>query len=415
MGIFRRLGCLIFCVALCVCLMPNVVVHASKTFEVAIEDEDGADLPTKCTVVFENVDYTSCNNYNKPQRIHFTQEQAGWWDEIKDTIENGYDAYAYNIYVGYFETNTAYVDGEVYSATITVPLPEGYTGATAKRLLLYDYVSTDKTVLPVTSYTDKTITYPVKMKCEAYDHDTDGVNEYRFSCESFVELSKPKDISTVKDKAKLSSDKMEFTGNALTPDVTIEGLTKDKDFTVSYKNNIEIGTATVTVTGIGAYTGAFDLTFTIEKTYKDEEVSDQESGADYEVNTEADGTTIATYKKSTNKKAKKISIPSEIKLPNGTTAKVTRIGAKAFKGSKAEQITIPSTVKKIDAKAFAGSSAKKIILKTDKKPNLSIGKGAFKNMKSKNITIQIKGCKGKEKSKLKKNIQKQSAKGTKVK
>ena len=51
------------------------------------------------------------------------------------------------------------------------------------------------------------------------------------------------------------------------PSVTVNGntLTLDKDYTVSYKNNINAGTASVIITGIGDYTGTITKTFTIEK------------------------------------------------------------------------------------------------------------------------------------------------------
>ena len=58
-----------------------------------------------------------------------------------------------------------------------------------------------------------------------------------------------------------------YSGKALTPDVTVklgeETLIKDTDYTVSYKNNTNAGTATVTVTGKGNYGGTVTATFKI--------------------------------------------------------------------------------------------------------------------------------------------------------
>ena len=58
-----------------------------------------------------------------------------------------------------------------------------------------------------------------------------------------------------------------FTGVEITPEVSVkEGtkkLTKDVDYKVSYANNINVGTATVTVTGIGSYDGTARKTFRI--------------------------------------------------------------------------------------------------------------------------------------------------------
>ena len=58
-----------------------------------------------------------------------------------------------------------------------------------------------------------------------------------------------------------------FTGTEITPAVYVqEGtkkLTKDVDYKVSYANNINVGAATVTVTGIGSYDGTARKTFRI--------------------------------------------------------------------------------------------------------------------------------------------------------
>ena len=60
-----------------------------------------------------------------------------------------------------------------------------------------------------------------------------------------------------------------YTGEALTPSpvVTLDGtaLTEGKDYAVSYADNTDVGTATVTVTGIGQYLGLASGTFEITK------------------------------------------------------------------------------------------------------------------------------------------------------
>ena len=58
-----------------------------------------------------------------------------------------------------------------------------------------------------------------------------------------------------------------YTGNAITPELTINykgtPLEKGNDYEVSYDNHIEIGTATVTITGKGNYAGTKKVTFKI--------------------------------------------------------------------------------------------------------------------------------------------------------
>ena len=69
--------------------------------------------------------------------------------------------------------------------------------------------------------------------------------------------------------AAVTLDQPQFTvtGSEIRPAVTVtlngKTLTEGIDYTVSYANNIEIGTATVTVTGTGNYTGTAQTTFAI--------------------------------------------------------------------------------------------------------------------------------------------------------
>lgn len=70
--------------------------------------------------------------------------------------------------------------------------------------------------------------------------------------------------------SKLSFSKIgdqAYTGKAIKPKITVKSgnkiLAAGTDYTLSYKNNTKLGTATVTVTGKGNYTGTKKLTFKI--------------------------------------------------------------------------------------------------------------------------------------------------------
>lgn len=71
------------------------------------------------------------------------------------------------------------------------------------------------------------------------------------------------DIS--KMKISLAGNTFTYTGKAIEPKVTINGLTEGKDFTVSYQNNTNAGTATVQICGAGAYSGNVKKTFQITR------------------------------------------------------------------------------------------------------------------------------------------------------
>ncbi len=67
--------------------------------------------------------------------------------------------------------------------------------------------------------------------------------------------------------ATLTAALYTYTGEEIEPDVTVtdseKTLEKETDYTVSYADNIDVGIATVIVTGEGNYTGEAELTFEI--------------------------------------------------------------------------------------------------------------------------------------------------------
>ena len=70
-----------------------------------------------------------------------------------------------------------------------------------------------------------------------------------------------KDIADV--EITLSGDKFKHTGKEICPEVTVKDLDKDLDYTIEYKDNINAGTASVIITGIGDYKGTVTKTFII--------------------------------------------------------------------------------------------------------------------------------------------------------
>lgn len=64
------------------------------------------------------------------------------------------------------------------------------------------------------------------------------------------------------------SSKYAYTGNAVKPKIDSGELVRGKDYVVSYQNNKKIGTATVTMTGIGLYQGKIVKKFSIKRATK---------------------------------------------------------------------------------------------------------------------------------------------------
>ena len=87
------------------------------------------------------------------------------------------------------------------------------------------------------------------------------VKDVTFQVENaMTDLSQAK-VSAIKDQT--------YTGKAITPatNVTLNGtiLKAGRDYKVNYRNNKNVGTATITITGQGSYTGTLTTTFKIVK------------------------------------------------------------------------------------------------------------------------------------------------------
>ena len=76
----------------------------------------------------------------------------------------------------------------------------------------------------------------------------------------------------------------DYTGKEIKPAVTCDGLTEGIDFTVSYKDNTNAGTAQVIITGIGNYSGTYTLEFTINPVTICTDVSQLQSKHPYDGN-----------------------------------------------------------------------------------------------------------------------------------
>lgn len=211
-----------------------------------------------------------------------------------------------------------------------------------------------------------------------------------------------------------------YNGKEQTPDVEVKQngntLIKDKDYTVSYSDNVDVGTATVLITGIGMCKGSKTVTFKINKaeqtvttsdednnTNKNDKNSNKTSKDNVTEDKKIEGTVlidkngkakykiISAYKKNdmpvveyvatTDKKTKKLVIPDTVVIDK-VKYKVESIGVGAFKNNKnLTSVVIGKNVKKIGKKAFFGcKKLKSIIIKTKKLKKKSIGANAFKGI-----------------------------------
>lgn len=125
-----------------------------------------------------------------------------------------------------------------------------------------DYFITSGTHFTVKNVAQK---YNYYFQITPFKEFSDGSRNYFPSTNVYVSKSNIVSIS----KCTVSGIKTKtYTGKALTQSITVKygntTLKKDTDYTVSYKNNKNVGTATVTITGKGKYSGTVKKTFTIK-------------------------------------------------------------------------------------------------------------------------------------------------------
>ena len=147
----------------------------------------------------------------------------------------------------------------------------------------------------------------------------------------------------------------------VSPDYSGEFVVKDgtttlksgTDYTVSYKNNINAGTATVTITGIGNYTGSVNKTFTIRKA--------------------ANAVTASNLTRSYSAKAQTITIGAKATggtlayKPSNAKVKVTSAGKVTFPAKFTGTVKITVTAGNSNYK----TATKTITIKVPAKTNLS--------------------------------------------
>lgn len=233
---------------------------------------------------------------------------------------------------------------------------------------------------------------------EEKNPETGEITDNSFVLTCTIKVIEQKSIT----KAKISSiEKQVYTGRALQPKVTVKYagkvLKQNIDYTVSYKNNKNIGTATVTIKGKGAYKGTVTKKFAITvkkgKNYTVNKVKYKITNA----KTNGKGT-VSLVGTTNGAKLTNIIIGSEVKI-GGKKFKITAIGTRAFKNcTKLKEVVIGKNVTTIGKEAFYGD--KKLAKITIKSKVLTgIGKNALKGIKSKAV-IDVPSAKVKAYKKL---------------
>ena len=135
-----------------------------------------------------------------------------------------------------------------------------------------------------------------------------------------------KDIANT--KVTLSKTSYAYDGKAKTPVVTVMDddylLQENEDYTITYSDNIKVGTATVMITGIGRYTGTVSASFTIQQVKKNNVIKSSNitktvSAKEQKVKIQATVNDKAKLTYSSNSKSVKVNSRGEITIAKNFT------------------------------------------------------------------------------------------------
>jgi hypothetical protein len=192
------------------------------------------------------------------------------------TLASGTDyavTYSDNIVPGKATATATFRGNYTGSKTVNftiVPVAENGASIAA----IPDQIYSGAAITPAVTVTDGTKTFtPNTDYTVSYDKNVDAGHAsvtvtfrggYAGTASSGFVI-KPKDIGPASIDA--ISDQT-YDGSALTPGLTVKDgtktLTPNTDYTVSYSKNVDAGTASVTVTGLGNYTGGKNTSFAIK-------------------------------------------------------------------------------------------------------------------------------------------------------
>ena len=172
------------------------------------------------------------------------------------------------------------------TATITITGKGNFTGTTSKTFSISARAMSDTSVANISSqtYTGNvitpwpTITYNTKTLKKDTDYTLSYSNNINAGTATITITGKGNFAGTTSKTFSISARAMSdtnvvnissqtYTGNVILPLPTItynnKTLKKDTDYTLSYSDNINAGTATITITGKGNFTGMTSMTFII--------------------------------------------------------------------------------------------------------------------------------------------------------
>lgn len=325
-------------------IYKNDISTAEMKFEYDSVLYDGKEKCPSVTVLYEgkvlklgeDYEVSYSNNIDMGKATAIVNGKGSF----KNTLLKQFDIYKYKMQEVNVEADqSSYTyDGSVHTPIITVK----HNGVVLKQ------------------DSDYKLTIGSETEAGEYKATIEGMGQYTGSVD-FIYTIEP----IVLDNADVTLKDTIFTydGSAKKPSVTVlhngNTLVADQDYQLSYKNNIDEGTAYAVIDGINNYSGHIEVSFTIlayqsgmDAVYKEKDTLLDEEFVYHIINEEDKEVefTAPADNKETN-----VVVPATITAEDGTVYTVTSIGEKAFyKNTNIKKLTIANTVKSIENYAFYG-------------------------------------------------------------
>ena len=208
------------------------------------------------TVLKLNKDYilTYSNNTNATTESSKASVTVVGTGNYSGTVEKQYEIAVQKVAAGKIKAAAMYGKDNVSVCTVTV---NGKEIAPSDYVLIIKKAGTEETVNDTDLQPGEKYHIEVALK----NNYAGGTTVKNVICKKAaqrlaVEFSEPEKVYT-------------YTGSAIKPKITVKDgeavLKTNKAYSVVYSDNINAGTATITVTGKGEYAGAVSIPFTIEK------------------------------------------------------------------------------------------------------------------------------------------------------
>ena len=258
-------------------------------------------------------------------------------------------------YTGTIKKNFNIVARGISDTTIGSIPNQTYTGNSISALPVITYNGAT-----LTKGTDYTLTYSNNVNVGTGTVTIKGQGNFKGTTSKTFSIS----ARAMSDTSVANVSSQTYTGNVISPLPTItynnKTLKKDTDYTLSYSNNINAGTATITITGKGNFTGTTSKTFSISARAMTDTSVANVSSQTYTGNVISPLPTI-TYNNKTLKKDTDYTLSYSNNI-NAGTATITITGKGNFTGTTSKTFSISAramsdtSVVNVGSQTYTGNS-----------------------------------------------------------